>query len=168
MGIPFGTGLQMLFDASQQFTRAGLPVYLRVRNFQDTGTYLEVGVPFSPSGAAAFETGTTDILIMPPPSVVDVSLHNIGLMAGRLNFGSRIFIVSNTFVQAQMNDLGITDPYAVWRDRDGKYKAVGIIYQSRQFSIESITQKVVAGQTINWKLICNALETVADALQPGE
>jgi len=168
MGIPFGTGIQFLFDSTQQFVRAGLPVYLRVRNFEDTGDYLEVGVPFSPTGTDAFYTGYTDIPIQPPPGVQDVSLHNIGLLAGRLNFGSRIFQVSNTFVEQQRAQYQIADPYDVFRNRDGKYKTVGIIYNQRMFSIESLTHKEVAGKTINWKLICNALEVVSDSLQPGE
>ena len=162
-GIPFGTGIQFLFDGSQRFTRAALPVYLRVRNFQDEGTYLEVGVPFSPTGAQAFYTGYSDVLISPPPSVQDVSLHNIGLLAGRLNFGSRVFIVSHSFVKAQQREYNIEDPYDVWRNRtdavDGtQYKVIGIVYNNRLFDIVSPTHKEVAGQMINWKLVCNALE----------
>jgi len=164
MGIPFGTGIQFLFDAQQRFVRSALPVYLQVRNFEDTGDYIEVGVPYAPTGAQAFYTGVTNILIQPPPGVQDVSLHNIGLLAGRLNFGSRIFEVSNTFVQNQQAKYRIADPYNVWRDRDGKYKVVGILYNSRMFSIESITHKEVAGKTINWHLIANALELQADNL----
>lgn len=165
MGIPFGFGLQMLFDASQRFTRAGLPVYLRVKNFKDEGDYLEVGVPYAPSGTASFESGTSDILISPPPGVQDVSMHNIGILAGRLNFGSRIFRVSNSFVEAQMKEYELSDPYSVWRDRDGEYKTVGIVYMSRLFSIESILPKAVSGVVINWELICNALETQSDTLE---
>ena len=172
MGIPFGQGIQFLFDNQQRFTRAGLPVYLRVRNFEDTGDYLEVGVPYAPSGTAAFNTGYTDILIDPPPSVQDVSLHNIGILSGRLSFGSRIFIVSHTFVLNQMNEYGIEDPYEVWRDRTDKqgkkFKVVGILYNSRLFDIVSPTHKEVSGQTINWKIVGNALENVSDSLQTGE
>ena len=173
MGIPFGTGIQMLFDASQRFTRAALPVFLRVKKFEDTGEYLEVGVPYAPSGTAGFYTGTVDIKIQPPPSVQDVSLHNIALFAdsaapGRLNFGSRIFIISNSFVEDQQEEYDIADPYDVFRNRDGKYKAVGLLYNRRLFSIESITHKEVAGQTINWKLVCNALEIISDNIEDGE
>lgn len=172
MGIPFGTGVQFLFDGVQRFTRAGLPVYLRVRNYEDQGEYLEVGVPFAPTGTAAFNTGYTDVLIVPPPSVQDVSLHNIGVLSGRLNFGSRVFIVSHTFVMNQMAEYGIQDAYDVFRDRtdqDGKkFKVVGLIYNSRMFSIESLTHKEVAGQTINWKLVGNSLENVSNSLAEGE
>lgn len=173
MGIPFGTGIQFLFDNQQRFTRAGLPVYLRIQNFLDQGSYLEVGVPYAPTGTAAFNTGYTDILVDPPPAVQDVSLHNIGLLASRLNFGSRIFIISNTFVVKQQTDNYILDPYDVFRDRtdsrdNSQYKVVGILYNDRMFSIESITHKEVAGQTINWKLVCNALEKISDSVPDGE
>ena len=172
MGIPFGQGVQYLFDNQQRFTRAGLPVYLRVRNYEDVGEYLEVGVPFAPTGTDSFNTGYTDVQILPPPSVQDVSLHNIGLLSGRLNFGSRVFIVSNSFVVSQMEQYSIADPYDVFRDRtdlDGKqFKVVGIIYNSRMFSIESLTHKEVAGVTINWKLVANSLENVASSLAEGE
>lgn len=165
MGAPFfGLGIRRLFDANQRYTRSGLPVWVRVKNFQDEGDYIEVGVPYSPTGTAEFQSGYTDIPIVPPPGVQDVSLHNIGLMAGRLNFGSRIFIISDTFVQAQMQQYsGITDPYDVFRGRDG-FATLGLFYNNRLFSIESITHKEVGGCTVNWKLICNALENVSDSL----
>jgi hypothetical protein len=163
MGLLFGNGLQYLFDCNQRYTRGGLPVWLRVKNFQDTGDYLEVGVPYTPTGTQAFYTGYTDIPIMPPPGVMDVSLHNIGIMGGALRFGARIFIISNSWVTAQMNQYNITDPYQVFRDRDG-YKAIGFRYDNRLFAIESLTHKEIAGQTINWKAICNALELETDSL----
>jgi hypothetical protein len=159
----FGQGIQLLFDASQRYTRAALPVYLRVKNFKDEGDYIEVGVPFAPTGVASFETGYTDILITPPPSVQDVSLHNIGLLAGRLNFGSRVFLISNTWVLEQMAEYEISDPYDVFRKRDG-YQTIGLLYNDRLFSIESLTHTEVAGQTIRWKLIGNALELASDSL----
>jgi len=164
MGISFGTGMQYLFDAHQRYTRAALPVFLRVKNFKEEGDYIEVGVPYAPTGTQSFETGYTDIRIIPPPAVQDVSMHNIGLMAGALRFGARIFIVSNSFVVNQMEQYQLTDPYSVFRQRDG-YEAVGLLYNNRLFSIESMTHKEIAGKTINWKLICNALETEADSLE---
>lgn len=177
MGISFGNGIQFLFDAQQRYTRAGLPVYLRVKNFQDAGAFIEVGVPFTPTGSESFYTGYTDILITPPPAVQDVSLHNIGLNSAALRFGARIFIISASFVTAQLAELNngpnvstpITDPYAVFRGRDG-YEALGLYYNDRVFSIESITHKEVAGVTINYKLLCNALELQSDSTShsPGD
>lgn len=152
-----------MLDSQMKYVRAGLPVYLRVANFTDeeAGESLEIGFNFSPSGT--FDTGFTDILIQPPPTVTDVSMHDIGIAGGRLNFGARYFTISNTFVlqQLQLDSFlqnNITDPYAVFRDRDG-YKAMGIYYDSRMFSIDDIVHKEVAGKTIWWKLTCNALET---------
>lgn len=169
MGISFASGIQFLFDANQRYVRAGLPVYLRVKNFQDTGDFIEVGVPFAPTGAAAAQSGYTDILIAPPPAVQDISLHNIGLNSAALRFGARNFIISATFVNAQMAQYSITDPYAVFRNRDG-YAAVGLLYNDRLFQIESITHREVAGVTINYKLLCNALELQSDSLShsPGD
>lgn len=161
MGIPFGFGQRMLLDAQMRYVRSGLPVYLRIRNFLEQETdgtssdYLDFGDSIAPSGT---DVGYKDILIDPPPNVQDVSLHNIGVLAGRLNFGSRIFTISHTFVLNQMSQFpGITDPYEVWRDRDG-YHTIGLFYNNRIFSIEDIRHREVAGETVAWRLICNALE----------
>jgi hypothetical protein len=162
MGIPFSQGVQYVLDTQMKFVRAGLPCYLRVANFTaaEEGAAAEVGVAFSPSGTV--DTGFTDVLIDPPPYVNDVSLRDIGIFGGRLEFGSRIFVISNTFVMAQLQlksfvDANVTDPYAVFRDRDG-YSCIGIYYNNRLFDITSITHKEVAGQTISWKIIGNAEE----------
>jgi len=161
---PFAAGQQMLFDAHQKFVRSGMQVFLRVKNFQGEGDYIEVGVPWAPTGVDAAQTGYTDYLVEPPPNVQDVSLHNIGILAGRLNFGSRIFTISHTFVADQLRLLNqgpvkIEDPYAVWRARDGNGNTIGLVYNGRLFSIESITHREVSGTTVSWRLICNALET---------
>lgn len=168
MGIPFANGLQYVMDTQQNFVRAGLPVYLRVSNFteEEQGAAAEVGVPFAPTGT--LDTGFTDILVSPAPWVKDVSLHNIGLFGGRLNFGSTIFTVSNTFVAAQMQldgfiENNVTDPYQVWRNRDG-YSVIGIFYSGRLYSLDSITHMEVAGQTISWKIVANAQETATTVL----
>ncbi len=165
MGIPFGAGMQFLLDAQQRFTRAVPPVSFRAPTRRPGPPHAAGGAPYSPTGVAAGESGYTDILIDPPPAVQDVSLHNIGLLAGRLNFGSRIFLVSNTFVQNQLNEYeNIPDPYAVFRQRDG-YQAIGLFYNNRMFAIESITHKEVAATTIIWKLGGNALEIESDSTQ---
>jgi hypothetical protein len=162
VGIPFGAGIQMLVDAQQRYARTAGPVYLRVKNFTESGDYLEVGVPYVATGTGAAQTGYTDILITPPPAVHDVSMHNIGLLAGRLNFGSRIFLVSHTFVKAQMAELKINDPYQVFRGRAGK-QAVGLFYAKKVFSIEAITHTSVSATAILWKLVGNALEIESDS-----
>lgn len=152
----FGAGIRFLEDQQMQWARAGLRAYLRVKNFNDAGQeYVELGFQFSPSGNQI--TGFDDIEILPPPEVREVSLHNIGLNNTRLHFGARYFIVSHSFVLKRMEELVYTDPYQVWRDP----LLVGIIYNSRLFSIESVTHEEVAGETISWALICNAQETEA-------
>lgn len=169
MGVPFGAGQRLLFDAHQRFTRGGLKAFLRVKNFDEenpgdgTSTdYMEVGMPFAPTGAAAEDSGTLDYLISPPPGVEDMSFHNIGIMGGRYNIGTKIFTVSHTFVLDQLALLasaGITDPLSVWRDRDGK-KVVGILYEDRIYAIDAITHKDEGGETINWQLVCKAPEGI--------
>src|ERR1700751_5489255 len=111
MGVPFNSGIQFLYDQHQRFTRAGLVVYLRVKNFQEMGDNLEVGVPVDGDTPTA---GYTDYRVDPPPSVVDISIHNLGVAATagvQLNFGSKIFNVSDTFVQAQI--VGIQKDFGV-------------------------------------------------------
>lgn len=152
----------MLFDAHQRYTRAGLQVFLRVKNYQDRGDFAEVGVPFVPTGTLAADTGFVDIPIDPPPAVEEAHMRNVGLLAARLNFGSRVFIISNTFVASQLNlsnmvAAGVKDPYDVFRTRDGN-AAIGIFYNNRLFSIESITHKDVSGQTLSWEIVGNAME----------
>lgn len=165
MGINFGYGLQMLVDSHQRFTRSGTPVWLRVKNFEDVGDFIEVGVPYTPTGAAAAQTGYTDIPITPPPDVQGVSLHNIGLNSERLQFGATKFIISHSFVEAQLALYDkIPDPIEVFRSRDGKNAAIGLFCYNRLYSIESITHKEVAGRTLVWYIIGNALELVSDSL----
>lgn len=166
----FSQGVQFVFDRHQDFVKAGLPVYLRVANFTkaDEGDSFEVGVPFSPSGT--YDTDFTDILIQPPPYVKDMSSHDLGFYGGRYNVGTRIFKISNTFVQLQLKQdsfkaANVTDPYEVFRNRDGK-AAIGIYYNSRLFSIGDITHNEVAGGTITWKVI-GAAEEIPTTVQGG-
>lgn len=163
-------GLQSLLDSHQRFTNtANGDVYLRVKNFPedaDSGQpqdFVEVGVPLTVTGSE--EVGVEDILIDPPPTVNEISAHNLGMLAAanvRLNFGSQIFRISNTWVQAQMQQLGITDPRQVFRNRDGN-KAVGIYYEGRLFTIENIIAKTAGGDVLSWDVTGNATElTEAD------
>jgi hypothetical protein len=170
MGIPFGYGMQMLLDGQQNYVRSGLVCYLRVENFAPEGDWQEVGVPYVPTGAAAAQTGFTDLLISPPPEVRDVSMHNIGMSGGRLQFGARYFIISNTFVENIMQRYpNISDPFNVWQNWDAELvngnwenataSVIGIIYENRMHSIEDISHVEIAGQTIKWKLTTNRHET---------
>ena len=164
MSFNFGFGQRMLFDAHQRFVKSGLCAYLRIRLFLDNendGTssdYLEVGQTFEPQGVAAADTGYSDILISPPASTFMVSSKNISDLPGlRLNFSSRIFEISHTFVNDQMNTHDISDPREVFRERDG-HPALGIYYLSRLYSIEAIIPRESCGEIIKWRLMCNDVE----------
>lgn len=164
MGVPFSSGMQWIFDQHQRFVRSGLIVYLRVKNFPEGSQNLEVGVPVA---AASPTAGYTDFRIDPPPNVQDISMHNLGMAAQagvRLNFGSKIFTISNTWVEAQIvgieKDFGdvITDPYDIFRTRGGNGNVVGLVYQGRMHDISAITTRQAAGGTISWKIVGNAHE----------
>ena len=160
-GVNWGFGVRYLYDSHLRFFRPGLPIALRVRNYTapEQG-YVELGFAYSPTGTLSNQAGFTDIIIKPPAEVKEISLANIGLNQAKLMFGAKQFTISHTFVRAQMNANGYTDPYQVFRDPS----VIGIAYpptpgQQRLFSIESITHEEIAGQTLAWLLICNAAET---------
>jgi hypothetical protein len=176
MGSLFAAGMQMLLDGQQSFIRSGLQCFLRIQNFavNDGGDSQELGIPFvPPAGPETAETGFTDLEIIPPPEVRDVSMHNIGMSGGKLMFGARYFIVSNSFVYHIQEDYPeILDPYDVWRNWDGQLideeiqnqtaSVIGLVYDNRLFSIEDIKHKEIAGETISWTLTCNASERQLD------
>jgi hypothetical protein len=152
MGVPFAYGIRMLLDSNQNFLRGGLPCYLRTKNeVEDGKPYVDLGFQVSASGS---NTGFTDTQIMPQPEVTEVSLHNIGLNQARLQFGARNFKVSHTFVLNQMGLYGYTDPLQVWRNAI----VIGLFYDNRLFSIESITHEDAGGDIIFWKLVANSTE----------
>jgi hypothetical protein len=170
MGIPFAQGLRMMVDDHQRFTRGGLEVFLRLQNFQPTGDFEEMGVPYVPTGTAAAQTGYTDILIDPPPQVIDVSMHNIGMSGGKLLIGARTFQVSHSFVQNMRDKFpGIPDDISVWFNWDGNTPVMGIMYENRMHDIVLYTHREIAGETVSWKLTCNRVDVAQDpgAQQPG-
>src|SRR6266700_7565750 len=132
-------GLRSLADCFLRYWQPGLPVYLRRQNVQDTeADYSTLGFQPSVSGGVG---GFTDTTIDPPADVTEVSLHNIGILGGHLHFGARTFLISDLFVQNQMQLFGYTDPYLVWRDTS----VVGLLYNQRLFSLDSITHEEVGG-----------------------
>ena len=147
-------GLRSLADTFLRYYQPGLQVFLRIQN-QPTAPddYSALGFMPSVTGGQS-QSGVTDILIDPPADVTEVSLHNIGILGARLNFGARTFIISDTFVTNRMQLMGYTDPYQVWRDAS----VVGLLYNNRLFAIESVTHEEVGGATTLWKLIGNSLE----------
>lgn len=139
-----------MLDSHQRFFRGGLPVFLRLKTVDDADTpFTELGFQFAATGA---QNNITDYQIYPQPTVDEVSLHNIGLNQARLSFGARRFMVSHSFVQTQMQKRGITDPLRVWTDP----LVVGLYYDNRLFSIESVTHEDAAGEIIDWLIIANA------------
>lgn len=175
MSIPFGFGLRMILDGHQRFTRSSIKTYLIVKNFietqglQDDGTFgdfIELGVPFAPSGAAAISTGTSSILIDQPPSVMPVSTRDIGIFGEKLNFGSKYFYISHTFIKAQMQELGLADgrEIDVFRNRGGppNGKCVGIYYDGTLYDPVKLMPRVVGGEFINWQILGNAFTEFHD------
>jgi len=148
-------GIRSLADTFLRYFQPGLPTYLRIQN--------QLSVPGDPSSLGFMPqvsgdlTGTYDMQILPPPDVQEISLHNIGIMGGRLQFGARRFLVSHTFVINRMNQMLYSDPLQVWRDPS----VVGLYYDGRLFSIESITHEDVGFQQTLWDLICNSSEVLA-------
>lgn len=155
MGGASAWGIRSLADSFLRYFQPGLPCFLRMQvvDGQDTD-YGQLG--FMPAVTGAL-SGVLDIPVDPPPDVTEVSLHNIGIMGGRLQFGARRFLISHTFVQNQMDIRELTDPYQVFRDP----LVMGLFYNQRLFSIESITHEEVGGETTLWNLICNSSEQVA-------
>jgi hypothetical protein len=147
-------GMQMLIDAHQRYHRAGGPVYLRLRNFPDLQNveFAQLGFSITPTGTS--NVGTTDVLIDPPPSVIMAGQSNIGIQGGKLRFGGRSFLVSATFVQAQMRARGLSNGELVFRDAS----VVGLYTDGKLFSIEDIGYEHLAGQVVSYVLRCNALE----------
>lgn len=153
-GLQFTYGTRRLLDAHQAFTRSGLPVYLRLRNFTDQqqARASEYGFAVSPSGMIA--TGTTDILITPPPTWRMVSQHNIGMSDGRLLFGARTFKISHTFALAQMADRSLTDARMVWLDQS----VVGLVTENLLCAVVQAVPAYAAGDVVCWNIIANCSE----------
>lgn len=155
MGGASAWGIRSLADTFLSYFQPGLPLYLRRQAIQNTpNDYSALGFQPTVSGGLS---GFYDTLVDPPADVREVSMHNIGVLGGRLNFGAKVFVISDTFVTNQMDLLNYSDPYQVWRDQS----VVGLIYSQRLFSIESITHEDVGSATTLWKLICNSNELVA-------
>lgn len=152
--LQFSRGIRRLMDAHQRYMRAGAPVYLRLKNFPDLQNrpWSQLGFQISPSGTS--DVGVSDVLVVPQPSVLHMSIHNIGMSAGKLRFGARQFFISQTFVESQMAARALSDQTLVWRGSD----VVGLFNDGLLFSIEDIRHEEVAGKTVSWIIIANANE----------
>lgn len=153
-GINIGYGFQRILDAQMRFVRNSHPVYLRTRNFTPptSSMYSQLGYTITPEGQPS---GTTDLLIQPPPSVRMISQHNIGMSQGKLRFGARTFNVSGSFVDSLNAGVDQSELEAFWRGP----LIMGLVVDKQLFSIEQISHEDYGGKSILWVLDCNASET---------
>ena len=153
-GPYFGNGFQALIDSNQRYMQAGEPTYLRLRNFPDIQEqeFAQLGFSIAPSGTDL--VGTQDILIDPPPSIEPVPTKDIGRSMGKLRFGPRNFLISQTFVENQMAQQGVTDQSLIWRASN----VVGLVVSNLLWSIESVEHKELGGKTVVWIITAQANE----------
>ncbi|SRR5580765_1875859 len=150
-------GIRSLADTFLRYWQPGLPVYLRFQVVNvDDADYARLG--FMPS-VTGDQQGIYDVLIDPPADVKEVSMHNIGIFGGQLQFGARVFLISHTFVVKQMEIRNLSDPYDVWRGEN----VMGLYYNHRLFSIESIIHEDVGSETTLWSIVGNSMETASPA-----
>lgn len=152
-GFQFGYGFQQLIDARMRWLVVSGPVYYRRRKFDPETSRATDAARLGFGVTLAGGAGTEDILIDPPASYQMLSVHNIGMSAGKLRFGARQFLVSATWVSAQACEQGLSDPSEVWRSN----RTVGLVTDNLLFSIEDVTHADL-GQVLGWMLTCNANE----------
>ena len=160
MSSPFGLGFgaRFIFDAHQNWTGEGLPVYLRTQNaddsaqdYADTGFEVTVTSPALLAGA-----GTTDTLVQPPPLVEPLSLMDIGIMGGKLQFGARKFTVSHTWVMQWMIANGYSNPLDVFLDPS---KVIGFYHDNQLWQIRQCNHIDLGGATLYWEIMCDASQS---------
>jgi hypothetical protein len=170
MGAIFGNfGLRRLMDQNMRFMRGGLTAWLRIKNFQDSEAFADMGFQYVPSiTGAAVPTGTSDILIDPPPSVRLISMHTIAMAqaaGASLLAGARIVTISHTWVEAQMlqdwfttmcseNSLDPTIPEYVFRGPS----VLGIVTDRLLLQQVDVTHEEIYGVPHTWFVKCNASE----------
>lgn len=160
---PLGAfGLRRLLDANQRFTQAGLPVFLRVKNYQEDAALSdieEVGLTFTPTASGA-QTGTTDIQIRPQPEITLVSMHNLAMAVSAgvaLRAGARTVIISHTWVLSRQRQLGYQTPKQVFTDKS----VVGFVSDNLLLEAVDITHAEDFGEIISWRVLCNTSELSA-------
>ena len=97
-----------------------------------------------------------------------ITQRNIGIYGGRLNFGDKIFKVSQTFVHNQLQlpnmvAAGVLDGREVFRLRDGKRCIALVTGKSggpqRLYSIDSVIPIEASGSVVSWEVACKGFET---------
>lgn len=153
-----GLAITSLLDANSNFFSAGLPVFYRIRNFNEAAvgeSVSEMGFQVTPLVTGGPVPGTTDSQICPQPSVELLSLRMIAdaVKAGTaLRFGARKFNISHSWVQKIQVAAGYANPRSVFNDK----VVVGIYHDGLLFEIMSFTHNDVYGAIISWDLLCNA------------
>lgn len=146
-------GLRRLQDLQLNYKRTTTPAYLRYRAFGDIGNrqFAQLGFTIRPDPNVN-PVGTTDVPIVPAPTMATMPLRNIGIVGGKLRFGAKSIMISSTFVDAEAARLQFTDPKQVFN------QCLGIVNENMLYSIEDMQHEMVGGRIINWMLVCNANE----------
>lgn len=153
MPVDFSFGLRYMQDNHQRFVRAGLAVVLRVKNFDsDAMEAGRLGFIWTPTGGTT--PGTSDIVISPPPDVIDVASKDEGIELQNEYKITKKFTISHTFVLNRMAQMGYTDPYQVFRSKT----VLGLVYNSRLYAIDSVLSDDSSGDMIRWYITANAVE----------
>jgi hypothetical protein len=150
-----GWGMQQIVDATLTIGETGLPVYYRVQNTApnaaDDGEQLGFETPVASGG------GSTDIQILPQPRVKNISMSQIMISGGKLNETSRLFIISDTFVQQIIAQFALQNHEFVW---DGFPQFQGLLYEGILYAVVQYAHREITGTTVSWRIICNAVANV--------
>lgn len=175
-------GIRRLMDQNMRFMRGGLKAWLRIKNFVDNSAFADLGLQFVPSSSGpTVPTGTTDILIDPPPPIKLMNYRTILLaqsVGSSLRSGARTAVISHTWVLAQMkaqwflnmcaNNTDPTtggpynnqDPTVVFRGPS----VLGIVSDNLLLQQVDITHEEAYGQPMSWIVVCNTYELSNSAI----
>ena len=155
--MPYGAfGLRRTLDASQRFFRAGLPVYLRMKNFNDNPIWADLGLTFTPTTPNT-PIGTQDFSINPPPDINILGMHSLAMAQAsgfQLRAGARKVNISHTWVLMMQNMLQYSIPQQVFNDPH----VVGIVTDNLLLEVVTMSHEDAFGEVIQWNLLCNASE----------
>ena len=160
MGALGAFWLTTLLDSNANFFVPSLPVYLRYKNFNlaDVGPSVnEMGFTLSPVISGQFVPGTSDIQILPPPGIRELTLKQLSdakALGANLRIGARVLSFTHTWVSAIQTLKGYADPKQVFIDPS----VVGIVTDNLLYEIVSYVHNDMYGSIINWDVICNCNE----------